>query len=153
MSADTVHQAKNLVKRMRVDKNVDMKKHWKLITYMIGGNDFCLDICYSNDQNKIIENAAKDLTTVLRILRENLPRTLVNVVLPPDVSILTRIKNRPSECRTLHYFECPCMFSPNLLGTKSRSMNTIKRWNKVIEEVVNLPEFHNRNVSFLRSIL
>lgn len=147
MSTDTVHQAKNLVKRMRVDKNVNIKKHWKLITYMIGGNDFCLDICYSNDQNKIIENAARDLATVLRILRENLPRTLVNVVLPPDVSILTRIKNRPNECKALHYFECPCMFSLNLQGTKARSMNTIKRWNQAIEEVVNLPEFHNRNVS------
>lgn len=146
MSVDTVHQAKNLVKRMRVDKNVNMKKHWKLITYMIGANNFCLDICYSNDQNKIIENAARDLKTVLRILKENLPRTLVNVVLPPDVSVLTRIKNRPNECRALHYFECPCMFSLNLLGTRARTVNTIMRWNKVIGEVVNMPEFHDRNV-------
>jgi hypothetical protein len=70
----------------------------------------------------------------------------VNVVLPPDVSILTRIKNRPNECRSLHYFECPCMFSLNKQETKARSINTIKRWNKAIEQVVNLPEFHNRNV-------
>jgi GDSL-like Lipase/Acylhydrolase len=41
MSSDTIHQSKNLVKRMRSDKNVNIKKHWKMITHMIGGNDFC----------------------------------------------------------------------------------------------------------------
>lgn len=32
MSRDTVHQAKNLVKRMRSDRHVDMKNHWKLVS-------------------------------------------------------------------------------------------------------------------------
>lgn len=30
MSRDTVHQAKNMVKRMRGDPNVNMKQHWKV---------------------------------------------------------------------------------------------------------------------------
>lgn len=84
MASDTVHQARNLVKRMRSDSNVNMKNHWKLVTYMIGGNDFCLDICYYDNQDKVLEKARADLILALRILRENLPRTMVNVVLPPD---------------------------------------------------------------------
>ena len=35
MSRDTVHQAKNIVKRMRSDPNVNMKQHWKVfINYL-----------------------------------------------------------------------------------------------------------------------
>lgn len=94
---------------------------------MIGGNDFCLDICYHQNQDEVIEKAAKNLHLALRILKENLPRTMVNFVLPPDVSILTRFTNRPAECQTLHYFECPCMFSLNHLKNREKSMNTIKR--------------------------
>lgn len=127
MVSDTVHQARNIVKRMRSDTKVNMKKHWKLLTYMVGANDFCLDICYQPNQDKVLEKAAKDLILALRILRENLPRTLVNVVLPPDVSILLRFTNRPDECKSLHYFECPCLFSLNHLEQRERTIDTIRR--------------------------
>lgn len=127
-SSDTVHQARNLVKRMRSDPNVNMKKHWKLVTYMIGGNDFCLDICYFQNQEKVLERMRNDLTLALRIIRENLPRTLVNVVLPPNVKILTNFINRPDECKALHYVECPCFFSLNHLKNRERSLDTIRRW-------------------------
>lgn len=143
MSYDTVSQAKNLVKRMRSDKNVDMKNHWKLVTYMIGGNDFCLNICYYDDQTKVIENAANNLILVLRILKQHLPRTLVNVVLPPDVNILTKFKNRPDECKALHYFECPCFFSLNHAQKKEQTTNTLKLWKKRMVEVTKMSEFHN----------
>lgn len=82
ISIHTIQQAKNLVKRMRSDPRVDIKNHWKVVTIMIGSNDFCLDICYYDNQDKLVEQAARDMIRVLRILRENLPRTLVNVVLP-----------------------------------------------------------------------
>lgn len=77
-----VRQAKNLVKRMRSDRHVDIQRHWKVVTMMIGSNDFCLDICYFENQDKLIENARINMIRVLRILRENLPRTLVNLVIP-----------------------------------------------------------------------
>lgn len=127
MAIDTVHQARNLVKRMRSDPKVNMKKHWKIVTYMIGGNDFCLDVCYSPNQEKVLEKARNNLILALRILRENLPRTLVNVVAPPNVGILTHFTNKPHECDTLHYIECPCMFSLNHLRNRERTMNTIRR--------------------------
>jgi len=148
ISSDTIHQAKNLVKRMRSDENVDIKNHWKLITYMVGGNDFCAHVCYSDNQKKTLEDAANSLILVLRILKQHLPRTLVNVVLPPDVSILLKMKTSQT-CKALHYLECPCLFSPSLKPTLGRTLKTIKLWKVKIEEVAKMPEFHDTNVSFL----
>lgn len=82
ISGHSIRQVKNLVKRMRSDPQVDMQNHWKVVTMMIGSNDFCLDVCYSKDQDKLVQQAERDMIRVLRIMRENLPRTLVNVVLP-----------------------------------------------------------------------
>ena len=67
---------------MRSDPRVDISKHWKVITIMIGSNDFCLDVCYYDNQDKLIDDAGRNMIHVLRIIRENLPRTLVNVVIP-----------------------------------------------------------------------
>lgn len=67
---------------MRSDARVDIKNHWKMITMMVGSNDFCLDICYYDNQDKLLDDAERNTIHVLRILRENLPRTLVNVVIP-----------------------------------------------------------------------
>lgn len=127
MISDTIHQAKNLVKRMRNDKNVNIKQHWKLVTFMIGGNDFCLDICYHQNQEKVIDNAGKILSLALRILKNNLPRTMVNVVLPPDVTILARMTNKPPECQSLHYLECPCFFSLNHFNRRDILVKTITK--------------------------
>lgn len=82
ISYHTIRQAKNLVKRMRSDSRVDIKHHWKLVTMMIGSNDFCLDVCYFDDQEKLVVDAERNMIHVLRILRENLPRTIVNLVIP-----------------------------------------------------------------------
>lgn len=148
-SKDSVMQAQNLVMRMRNDKKVDIKNHWKLITFSIGANDICGDVCYYDNQFQLIENAANDLIQVLRILKQHLPRTLVNVVLPPDVNLLTKIQNRPHECRTLHYLQCPCMFSPTQLYKRNKTLNTLALWKKRMAEVVKMHEFHNTDVSVI----
>lgn len=51
---------------------------------MIGPNDFCLDICFMNNTERSVDNNANDLVTALRTLRDNLPRTLINLVIPPS---------------------------------------------------------------------
>lgn len=91
----------------------------------------------------------RDLTLVLRILRDNIPRTMVNIVLPPNVAIIKNFTNKPGECETLHYLECPCMMSLNHFKNFGMFLNTIKRWNYIVKEVVDLEEFHNRSVSLI----
>lgn len=56
----------------------------KLITLLIGPNDFCLDICYHQHPEDIVKNHERDLLTTFRTLRDNLSRTMINVVLPPS---------------------------------------------------------------------
>lgn len=83
MSRDTPYMAKILVKRMTADPKVDIQNHWKLITFMIGANDFCLDMCYYKVPERVIDLHEKHLLSVLRTIRDNLPRTIVNVVNAP----------------------------------------------------------------------
>lgn len=51
---------------------------------LIGPNDFCLDICYRRHPEEIIGNHERDLLAVLRTIRDALPRTMFNIVLPPS---------------------------------------------------------------------
>lgn len=84
MSRDISYEAKILVKRMRSDPNVDIQRHWKLVTILIGPNDFCLDFCYQAAPERSSENHRRELIETLRVLRDNLPRTIVNLVTPPS---------------------------------------------------------------------
>lgn len=84
MSRDIPTEAKVLVRRMTHDPRVNITEHWKMITILIGPNDFCLDFCYQRNPNKAAVNHENDLIAALRILRDNLPRTIVNLVIPPS---------------------------------------------------------------------
>lgn len=84
MSRDIPHEARILVKRMRSDPNVDMQRHWKIIKILVGPNHFCLDFCYQPIPERTPENHRKELIEALRILRDNMPRTIVNLVTPPS---------------------------------------------------------------------
>ncbi|KAL7047264.1 hypothetical protein ACKWTF_002852 [Chironomus riparius] len=145
ISFHTIQQAKNLVKRMRSDPLVDISKHWKVITIMIGSNDFCLDVCYYDNQDKLIDDAERNMIHVLRIIRENLPRTLVNVLIPVDVGLLFTFKQISPECKGFHYAECPCLASVTQFKKIKRTLRTIRLWKERIVKVVDMEEFHNRD--------
>lgn len=84
MSRDIPNEAKVLVRRMTSDPRVNLTAHWKLITILIGPNDFCSDFCYMRNPDKAPVNHERDLIAALRTLRDNLPRTIVNLVTPPS---------------------------------------------------------------------
>lgn len=55
--------------------SINMKSHWKLVTIMIGGNDFCRDICNKKDTLlQINQDQEKNLINTLRIIRDTMPR-------------------------------------------------------------------------------
>lgn len=53
---------------------------------MIGANDFCVDICYLPQERikKSAETHRRELMRALDYLQDNLPRTLVNLVIAPS---------------------------------------------------------------------
>ncbi|XP_055607010.1 phospholipase B1, membrane-associated-like isoform X2 [Uranotaenia lowii] len=144
MSQDIPHQARNLVKRMLSDPKVDVKKHWKVITILIGGNDFCSNICYTNPPEKALEYHEKNILTALRIFRDYLPRTYVNLVASPNVDILTKMKGKPSECVTMHVFECPCFVATRFVANNKRYVKLIEKWNRLQMEITTREEFHSK---------
>ncbi|PSN51394.1 hypothetical protein C0J52_04439 [Blattella germanica] len=83
ISSDMLHQAKILVKRIRSDKRVNFYEDWKLVTIMIGCNDFCSYMCYYKNYSEVVERHKDDMNRTLNFLEANLPRTLVNLVPPP----------------------------------------------------------------------
>ncbi|XP_039439989.1 phospholipase B1, membrane-associated-like isoform X2 [Culex pipiens pallens] len=144
MSQDIPTMAKNLVKRMLSDPKVDIQNHWKLITLLIGGNDFCSNMCYLNPPEKALKYHEQNLLAVLRIFREYLPRTLVNIVASPNVDILTQFRGKPQECVTLHVLECPCFMATRFASQRQRYIKIIERWNRLQEDIANRTEFHSK---------
>lgn len=82
ISKNMPYMAKVLVKRIKSDKRVDLVNDWKMISIFVGHNDFCTEICFHSDLDELLEKHKNELRSVLRILKQNLPRTLVNVMQP-----------------------------------------------------------------------
>ncbi|XP_031640385.1 phospholipase B1, membrane-associated [Contarinia nasturtii] len=158
MSRDIPYEARILVKRMRSDQNVDVQRHWKLVTILIGPNDFCSDFCYLPYPEKSVENHRRELIETLRILRDNLPRTIVNLVTPPSMKVIYQLRGKPKECVSSNHFECPCIFGFKYGHLRQLYFNIITKWQAVTAEVPDLEEFTNKddfaviNQPFLRHV-
>ena len=99
---------------------------------MIGGNDFCVNICTVPRPWSILKDHKKNLISALRILKDNLPRTLVFVVTPPHLKEavpIVRGRDYMWPCYFSTMLPCSCMFA--LKYTDQRSI-----YNEVIERFV-----------------
>jgi hypothetical protein len=135
---------------------------------MIGPNDFCSDICYQPVPEKILDYHDNYLTLALRTIRDNLPRTIVNIFAAPTMKILLDFVGTPYECVTAHrvrivssnfekpsqgsihlpQVECPCMVGSRFESEHKRYLKIMRKWNVVQHEVANREEFHNKTVKF-----
>lgn len=86
MSRDFPHMSRVLVHRITTDPKVKIHEHWKLINVLVGGNDFCIDLCFHKDPYEVLRLHEKHLTETLRTFRDFLPRTMVNVLSAPGIS-------------------------------------------------------------------
>lgn len=77
--ADALRQAKILVKRIRMNKNIDFFRDWKMITFFFGANDICSAQCYDKDKASASSHVKK-IEQALDYLEQNLPRTFVNLI-------------------------------------------------------------------------
>ncbi|XP_033211066.1 phospholipase B1, membrane-associated-like [Belonocnema kinseyi] len=104
---DALHQARILVNRIKSDPNIDVKKHWKMVTIFFGANDICSAQCYNPKDFSPLRHAIH-LRRTLDFLRTTLPRTLVNLVPTIDVTVSLRSSRSPM-CNILHPLYCACM--------------------------------------------
>ena len=99
-------QAVSLVKNMKISDKINFQTSWKLITFFIGGNDLCKSC---NDKNKYtIQNYVDNIQKTLDYFRDNLPRTLVSLVLTLDVRGIEEVPG--ITCRNMQKTFCKCVF-------------------------------------------
>ncbi|XP_072375737.1 phospholipase B1, membrane-associated-like [Diabrotica undecimpunctata] len=141
ISQNLPFMAKELVKRIKNDKRTDLKNHWKMITIMAGHNDFCSENCYYKNPNDILKYHRSDVTEMLRYLRDNLPRTIVNLVPPLKLDILADLKNPPKNQYLAHNLFCPCIAGLQFRSRRKELTRIMEGWQQIDREVSNMPEF------------
>ncbi|KOX78399.1 Phospholipase B1, membrane-associated [Melipona quadrifasciata] len=146
MSIDMPYMAQHLVNKIKHDSRIDVNKHWKMISLLIGANDFCGNLCTVSCPWSILEDHRKNLVSSLRILRDNLPRTIVFVITPPHKELVASRRGRDNTWISYFYsmLFCPCMFALKYAHQRPIYYEVIERWQDMEEEISNYPEF-NRN--------
>ncbi|XP_018404144.1 PREDICTED: phospholipase B1, membrane-associated-like, partial [Cyphomyrmex costatus] len=142
-SADIIYMAEMLVKRIKNDPRINVQKHWKLISLMIGANDFCNEMCWTSPPWSILENHKADLLQTLRILKDNLPRTFVALIPPPHLKNLvdTRKGRSSFKCFITTDIECSCMFGFVFQRYKSMYYDIMRQWQMLDMEIADYSEF------------
>ncbi|XP_026673230.1 phospholipase B1, membrane-associated-like isoform X2 [Ceratina calcarata] len=147
MSRDMPFMAEYLVKKIKNDPRIDLKKHWKLISLFIGSNDFCSELCSVPSPWSVLEDHKTDLLATLRILRDNLPKTFVTIHLPPHLKALvdTREGRDSLNCYITTTIECSCLFALQFRDQRPEYYEIMRRWQDLEEEVAEYPEFHRED--------
>jgi len=109
-SETLIEQAKLLIKLLSNKKDL---QRWKLVTIMIGHNDVCSHACNNVwtafDASPL--QYTKRVTKALDMLRDNLPRTFVNVVPLFDIAITLDMKDKSPFCTTIAMpWVCSCLY-------------------------------------------
>lgn len=153
MSRDMPFMARYLVNKMKKDPRIDMKKHWKLIHIFIGHNDMCSDACYLPSALDIVEGHKRALIEALRILKNNLPRTLVNVVVMANLRSLSDdvYEHTTLECYFLPRVECPCFVGLQFLPRRAEMHDAVVRLHEAQIEVASRPEFNKNDFTVVSS--
>ncbi|XP_005186360.1 phospholipase B1, membrane-associated [Musca domestica] len=143
LTLDMPYQARVLIRRLERDPQVDMARHWKVITLFIGGNDVCFDMCYYKQLEEFLDLHRRSLYKTLEILKANIPRLLVNLMSTPNIpDIVAEINDLPRVCEATHIFACHCVArrknNPRQLQQVAKA---VRRIQEIDEEVANLPEF------------
>ena len=118
-SVDMLGQARELVRRARRLENIDFWNDWKIVTIYTGIND----ICSCQDKvNVFISN----IKAALDYLKDNLPRTFVNLV---QLYLFDDTKNNADKCSK---FSCECAGYINF----ERKLRTISNFKISLENFI-----------------
>lgn len=139
IAQDTTDEAKELIAKIKAMSGVDFYNDWKVVTLFIGGNNLC-DHC----EDDFLHNAdtyEADVRATLTILKNELPRTFVNLVSNIDVTRLEPVGGLI--CGLLHSFECPCGTSKNAT-IRAEATELSQQYNQRLENIANDPFFADK---------
>ncbi|EDW03079.1 GH11044 [Drosophila grimshawi] len=117
ITRDLPYQALVLIERLQSDPKVNMQQHWKLLTINVGMNDICFELCSWDDSDEFLHLQRQQAYRALSMLRDNVPRLMINWVLLPDIHEFLRLLAQfPDKCNL--QLICSCMtrlFRPQYL--------------------------------------
>ncbi|XP_046878071.1 phospholipase B1, membrane-associated-like [Hypomesus transpacificus] len=124
---DMPKQVRTLVALMKNDSRINFQSDWKIITVFIGGNDLCT-YC-QNSLFYSVENFLRHIQEALDYLHKEVPRAIVNLVEPIDITSLRKAHQDPSvKCPTwLVNILCPCVILPKEGSLALKQMDELIR--------------------------
>ncbi|CAP23709.2 Protein CBG02892 [Caenorhabditis briggsae] len=110
-SKDIIGQARTLVSTMHSHSEINVKEDWKLVNIFIGANDICVyceDPFFNSTAPHGKTTFENNIITAVKILQDNLPRTIVSLTGMFNMRMLRKIDKKKYFCEGLHTFECDC---------------------------------------------
>ncbi|XP_076250727.1 phospholipase B1, membrane-associated-like [Rhynchophorus ferrugineus] len=149
ISENMPYMAKVLVDRIKNDPKVDVEKQWKMVTIFIGHNDFCTNICYTTDYEKFLREHEADMLEVLRILKKNLPRSIINILPLFDIKSIVNSSGQGLFCTLSRIYYCPCLVALQYQQMRSKYFEVLYKWQKLDLAIADYPEFHTENFTVI----
>ncbi|XP_022094631.1 uncharacterized protein LOC110981397 [Acanthaster planci] len=141
VALDIPEQAENLVQKMKDDASIDFDKDWKLVTIFIGGNDLCA-VC--KDKEKYSPSAyIGNIQRAIRVLHDQLPRTLVSVVGILDLRELNLLPGLL--CDISHRIFCPCVANATETELQNEWLPILQQYQDMLEGMVTSGMFDDKD--------
>ncbi|GLG99351.1 Phospholipase B1, membrane-associated [Gryllus bimaculatus] len=99
-----------------------------MVTLMIGSNDFCGFVCLEEDMNATVRRHGEDLERALDHLQASLPRTIVNLIVTPNLESLMNVTHLWPQCYVTHRVECWCLFGSKYKARRREVVKIMRLW-------------------------
>nr|XP_055043027.1 phospholipase B1, membrane-associated isoform X3 [Misgurnus anguillicaudatus] len=125
-------QVRHLIDTLKTYEDINFDEDWKLLTVLIGMNDIC-DYCKDKSLFSV-ENFVHYMTVSLEMLRNEVPRMIVNVVQILPMETLREVQKPTPGCLLQRSF-CSCLVKPaagsadlkELIGVNLEFQNALEK--------------------------
>ncbi|XP_034472199.1 phospholipase B1, membrane-associated-like [Drosophila innubila] len=125
---DLPFQVHVLIDRLHKDPKVNIH---------VGPNDICSELCYWHDLEAFLRLEERQLYASFRLLRDNVPRLLINFIIQPDIDdVMNVFSEMPDDCTTKASFFCNCHGKYK----QEKYYNVAKRFFDMQKSIASLPE-------------
>lgn len=148
VAEDLLGQAKELVRRVRRIRGWRYK--WKMVSILIGHNDLCLKSCYTflntiiPRTNVMAEKYERSLRRVVEYLRSALPRTILLLLTPVDVTLADDVPHTPPVCHLARKLECSCLFNLNREESNRNLHRLWQSYRSTLYRISQDPTYNNK---------
>jgi phospholipase B1 len=143
-------ETKYLLRQVNKHYAVNVTTDWKMLTMFIGTNEVCRYGCEDRDAGMpgTPDDFEQRIMTTLTTIHNKLPRTLVNILLLPDMSQVEQFANSHPRCmhvRRILSSICPCAMESEAGRWAMR--RTVAEYNQRIIRIAKRVNLHARQTA------